>query len=118
MCAICGQIPFDGHLVEDHDHATGMVRGLLCRSCNVREGRSSDPVFIRYRRIHPAQMLDVYLPYTGRGWVLGWWEGDCPGDPYDLGPRPAEPWKPWTRNVPLDQPCPGWLGRVRGDQGR
>ncbi len=83
-----------------------MVRGMLCRSCNVREGRSADPVFIRYRRIHPAQILSVYLPYTGFGWVMGWWVSDCPGDPYDLGPRPPVQWQPWTKDVPLDRPCP------------
>lgn len=37
---------------------------------------------------------------------MGWWLGDCPGDPYDLGPRPPTPWKPWTKDIPLDQPCP------------
>lgn len=32
-CAICGQTPKRG-LVVDHDHETGDVRGLLCFSCN------------------------------------------------------------------------------------
>lgn len=35
-CAICS-VP--GDLVEDHDHETGLVRGNLCQSCNVREGK-------------------------------------------------------------------------------
>src|SRR5690349_19862256 len=37
-CAMCGAT--GRHLVRDHCHRTGQVRGLLCRSCNTLEGRS------------------------------------------------------------------------------
>lgn len=30
-------------LSEDHDHATGMTRGFLCRWCNLHEGACSRP---------------------------------------------------------------------------
>jgi hypothetical protein len=34
-CAICGDLPERlGNLHVDHDHATGVIRGLLCSRCN------------------------------------------------------------------------------------
>lgn len=40
-CAIC-KVLFNHPKIEpacaDHDHATGKVRGLLCRPCNAVEG--------------------------------------------------------------------------------
>lgn len=39
-CGLCG---FIESLVMDHDHTTGLERGLLCRSCNTTEGLSADP---------------------------------------------------------------------------
>ena len=43
-CAICGVKAMDlpKALCVDHDHATGEVRGLLCRSCNVAIGHLRD----------------------------------------------------------------------------
>lgn len=35
MCSICSSV---GELVIDHNHATGVIRGLLCRQCNVSIG--------------------------------------------------------------------------------
>ena len=41
-CAICQRKPKRGRLVVDHDHSSGRVRGLLCRSCNYCMGGFKD----------------------------------------------------------------------------
>lgn len=47
-CAICRKKPYDKrngkiiHLSVDHDHATGKVRGLLCKRCNAAIGMLLD----------------------------------------------------------------------------
>lgn len=66
-CALCGQIL---KLVVDHDHWSGLVRGLLCEGCNVTEGRpwTTDVMgFAGYRRRHPAAILGYYEPYRLAG---------------------------------------------------
>lgn len=66
-CAICGYLAFD--YVTDHDHATGVVRGRLCRSCNVAEGIGAKPVVLKYRQRNPATILGIrtvyFSPFTG-----------------------------------------------------
>ena len=50
-CAICGtpQRKLKKRLSVDHDHATDMVRGLLCLRCNVGLGCFEDNVEILSR---------------------------------------------------------------------
>lgn len=60
-CAICGG---RDNRVIDHDHATGLVRGLLCPSCNTREGfaRAGD-AYDRYGAQNPAATLGLSIRY-------------------------------------------------------
>jgi hypothetical protein len=97
-CAICGLQA----TTEDHCHDTGQTRGWLCRSCNVIEGRSNLPLFIRYRRIHPAAIVDLHDMYSGFGWEWGWQYGDRRTSRI----RPATPWPVWSPDAPLDAEVP------------
>ena len=42
MCACCGKEP--DVFYTDHDHETGTIRGLLCRSCNLGIGYLGDNI--------------------------------------------------------------------------
>lgn len=85
LCAICGVHADDG-LVVDHDHDSGLVRGLLCRSCNFTEGKRDHlpgpPTFgtacceLCHYRQHP--------PVSWLGWTVRY---ESPRAPLDsLGP--------------------------------
>lgn len=64
-CAICGTTPKKIRLSVDHDHATGMIRGLLCHGCNTK--------VIGFDRPEVRSRIEAYLaspPATGRGWAF------------------------------------------------
>jgi len=44
VCVICGRPPQRKRLHVDHDHETGVVRGLLCYRCNTGIGLFGDSV--------------------------------------------------------------------------
>ena len=62
-CAMCGY--GDADLVIDHDHQTGMVRGLLCRSCNVSEPHNDHEAWRLWRAgATPMAMLGIEDEYS------------------------------------------------------
>ncbi len=82
-CAICG---IQEVLVDDHCHETGLVRGMLCRSCNTREGLvgyGAETVFGKYRRRNPATMLELVEVYYHplRGFALSQDHASDEGNP-------------------------------------
>lgn len=66
-CAVCGDVV--ALLVVDHKHGPRTVRGCLCYGCNMLEGSGGRdlPIFVGYRREHPALMLGYYEPFRGNG---------------------------------------------------
>lgn len=43
-CGVCGAVPAGKRLDRDHDHRTGLPRGLLCRRCNRLLTRRLEPL--------------------------------------------------------------------------
>lgn len=58
VCAICLGQSKDGILRVDHDHQTGVVRGLLCDTCNRSLGLLGDSSEILRKA---ADYLDMHL---------------------------------------------------------
>ena len=56
-CAVCGCIPKNKRLAIDHNHTTGVVRGLLCPTCNLCLGH-----FEKY-----TEQFNKYLKETNNG---------------------------------------------------
>ena len=65
-CAICEGLSknMDSQLAVDHDHDSGLVRGLLCRDCNAGLGIFRDSAD---RLIRAAQYIQRRAPLGGGG---------------------------------------------------
>lgn len=80
-CAVCGcslKGKLRGGATLDHDHDTGIVRGVLCKVCNTGEGKLRSVAvrygggkegelrwlrdMIAYRSIHNRPMTDYLYP--------------------------------------------------------
>lgn len=65
VCAICGRATGRTRALSvDHDHVTGLVRGLLCRPCNDLLGHIRDQISVARRIVHylgspPAKELGI-----------------------------------------------------------
>jgi hypothetical protein len=75
-CAMCKreEVDFKTNLAVDHDHKTGLVRGLLCWLCNKRLGRFSDDHDLLYAasayvRYPTATLCNESEIYTAPGRV-------------------------------------------------
>lgn len=66
-CAMCGHAVPGRALSEDHDHATGLTRGFLCRGCNLHEGHCSSRTCAcsKWRGRSAVDLLGVTIEYTG-----------------------------------------------------
>jgi hypothetical protein len=42
VCGVCKQVPDARGWATDHNHVTGVVRGILCHKCNIRLGLLGD----------------------------------------------------------------------------
>jgi hypothetical protein len=65
-CATCEDEAEIKKLVVDHCYRTGYIRGLLCVSCNSREGKGyQHPAFVEYRAHPPGQNRWQYGEHLG-----------------------------------------------------
>jgi hypothetical protein len=67
-CAICGRTDSGskrGRFHLDHDHATGVIRGLLCHGCNVGIGSLRHDVNLLYSAIEYLRLAEGRTESTG-----------------------------------------------------
>jgi hypothetical protein len=62
LCSICG-VTLDQHTADvDHCHAYNLVRGLLCRRCNLAIGMFQDDVKLMRRAADYVEMWeDIHI---------------------------------------------------------
>ena len=57
-CEICGGTTHRKHLAIDHNHKTGIIRGMLCDSCNQGLGKFKDSVYLLQSAINYLEDRD------------------------------------------------------------
>lgn len=96
-CAICGVTPDGKGLQIDHDHATGVVRDLLCGKCNTgiamfKENTQSLVAAVAYLEKHRSR------PRTDECWRVLVESHPDPLPPSPL-PKPVEWWERERTNI-------------------
>jgi hypothetical protein len=61
-CAMCGFE--DAKIVKDHCHESGLIRGLLCQSCNLNESSNDSLCWQIYRKFPLAMLVNVKVFYN------------------------------------------------------
>lgn len=69
-CYICKRPPSRGKFVIDHNHRTGVCRGILCNECNTGLGFFFDDpkvlaAAIRYLEFPPLEEMKIQYPFKG-----------------------------------------------------
>lgn len=67
-CGICGlhQEHASKRHSLDHDHHTGLIRGVLCTGCNLREGRYEDRASQLWREgVNPCNLFGWHYVWRG-----------------------------------------------------
>lgn len=89
-CGICGDEATGRNRHRDHDHETGLLRGLLCRGCNLHEGHCArrSCVCARWRERNSATILGISVMFKGTdsSWA-GYYRrrGERPPTPQEAG---------------------------------
>ena len=72
-CAVCRRPPKKLRHSVDHDHGSGLVRGILCWRCNDLIGKSRDSVELLFRAVeylkNPPALKTLGARYGVRGRV-------------------------------------------------
>jgi hypothetical protein len=58
LCALCGETIEAGKAVLDHDHKSGLIRGVLHRGCNALEGNITNA--LPRNLITPARLAGIF----------------------------------------------------------
>lgn len=63
-CPVCGRV-FSKSVVGclDHDHKTGLIRGVLCRACNRLEGQVQNRILMAGGKEDPIKLLRGLCEY-------------------------------------------------------
>lgn len=69
VCAVCKE-PLTGVAHIDHDHATGRIRGVLCRNCNVGLGHFKDDSNLLRAAAH-------YVEISQTPYIVPKYESNC-----------------------------------------